>query len=128
MGYQLRRQIEDLFPAACTPAERLVALQIADTAREASRISLIPMALLCARTGLTNEGLRRALQRLSGRGLEFRISHGIGRDGRHVYTKRGEEIEYRVPSVKEFDAIQDVAEGGTRVLPSLNGSHPARPP
>jgi hypothetical protein len=128
VSYKLRREIEDLFPAACTTAERLVALQIADAAREATRISLIPVPLLCARTGLTRDGLRKTLQRLEKRGLQFRVSHGMGSDGRDVYTRRGAEIEYRVPSIGEFLAAHGLAEGGTTVPPSLNGNHAARPP
>jgi hypothetical protein len=119
VGYKLRREIEDLFPGPCTPAERIAALTIADTARESSRVSLIPHAVLCARCGLTPQALKKALQRLSARGLEFRISHGKGRDGRDVYTKPGAEIEYRVPSVDEFGHAYKTLNGGTPVPPCL---------
>lgn len=124
VGYQLRREIEDLFPAGTTPAERLVALAIADTAREATRVSLITVPVLCARCGLGQDGLKKALQRLSARGLEFRISHGKGKDGRDVYTKPGYEIEYRVPFTGEFLAILPALNAGTTVPPSNSGRPP----
>lgn len=126
--YKLRREIEDLFPERATPAERLVGLEIAEYGRQATRISLMPLPLLCARTGLTPDGVRKALQRLSGRGLEFRISHGKGRDGRDVYTKPGTEIEYRVPSIDEFAHAYGLFNGGTTVPPSPVGNPVDRPP
>ncbi len=120
VGYKLRREIEDLFPGPCTPAERLVGLEIAETANEATRISLMPIELLCSRTGLEPIGIRRALQRLlTVYGLQFRVSKGKGKDGRDVYSARGYPPEYRVPSCDEFLAAHRKVEGGTTVPPSL---------
>jgi hypothetical protein len=131
VGYKLRREIEDLFPGACTPAERLVGLEIAEYGHEATRISLMPIDLLCSRTGMSPDGVKKALQRLLSRGLEFRISHGKGRDGRPVYSKRGAPPEYRVPSADEF-LVAAVLEGGTTVPPSwlaqTNGRVVDKPP
>jgi hypothetical protein len=124
VGYKLRRDIEDLFPPGTTPAERLIALTIADKANEESRISLVRQGDLCAKTGLGIEGLKKALQRLSSRGLEFRRGCGKGRDGREVFTKPGYEIEYRVPSLNEFLAVHPPLNGGTGVPPSINGRPP----
>jgi hypothetical protein len=128
VNYRTREEITDLFPAATTPAERLVGLEIAQFARESTRIALMPNALLRARTGLSQEGLKKALQRLSGRGLEFRIVHGYGKDGRAVYTKPGTEMEYRVPSITEFLAIHGLLDGGTTVPASMNGKPVDKPP
>jgi hypothetical protein len=121
--YQLRREIEDLFPADCTPAERLVALEIAEFGRQDTRISLITLEYLCLRTGLKAEGIKRALQRLDKRGLQFRRSFGNGRDGRPVYRKPGTENEYMVPTAEEFEK----ASGGTTVPPHLLRIKPPRP-
>lgn len=126
--YKLRREIEDLFPERTTPAERLVGLEIAEYGRLATRISLMPQPLLCARTGLTPDGLRKALQRLSDRGLEFRISRGKGRDGRDVYTKPGFSIEFRVPSAAEFAALHPILNGSTPVPPSTVAGPVDKPP
>jgi len=119
VGYKLRREIEDLFPGPCTPAERLVGLEIAESGSETTRISLIPMELLCHRTGLSPAGVNKALQRLlTERGLQFRVSRGKGKDGRDVYSCRGSRPEYRVPSADEFLAAYLHQEGRTTVLPS----------
>lgn len=132
MSYKLRREIEDLFPPRTTPAERLVGLEIAEYGRDATRISLIPISLLCSRTGLSPDGIKKALQRLLSRGLDFRISHGNGSDGRPVYSKRGAPPEYRVPTPDEFLMASLTLEGGTTVPPSwlaeLNGRAVDKPP
>ncbi len=132
MGYKLRREIEDLFPQRSTPAERLVGLEIAEYGHEATRISLIPIDLLCSRTGLSPDGIKKALQRLLSRGLDFRISHGKGSDGRPVYSKRGAPPEYRVPTTDEFLMASLSQEGGTTVPPSwlaqFNGQAVDKPP
>ena len=128
VGYRMRREIQDLLPPACTPAERLVALQIADTARRDSRVSLIRKAELCTLTGLSEDGLKKALQRLLGRGLEFRVSKGKGSDGRPVYARNGEDIEYRVPFPGEFTAAYGPILGGTTVPPNGSGPPVEKPP
>ena len=133
MGYKLRREIEDLFPGACTPAERLVGLEIAEFGSETTRISLIPMDLLCHRTGLSPDGISKTLQRLLVKyGLQFRVSHGKGKDGREVYSCRGSKPEYRVPSADEFLASYLSQEGRTTVRPSwlaqANGRVVDKPP
>jgi hypothetical protein len=128
VGYKLRREIEDLFPAKTTPAERLAGLEIAEYGSETTRISLITLPLLCARCGLEETGIRAVLRRLAGRGLEFRISHGEGRDGRLVYASRGRPPEYRVPAISEFTYAWKLAEGVTTVTPSVNGHLAGKPP
>jgi hypothetical protein len=120
VGYKLRREIEGLFPGPCTPAERIVGLEIADRANESTRISLIGIDELCSLTGLQPIGVRRALQRLlDGYGLQFRVSRGKGKDGRDVYSSRGYPPEYRVPSCDEFLTAHRNLEGGTQIPPSL---------
>lgn len=125
VGYRMRREIEALFPCGTTSGERLAALAIADTARRETRISLATPAELSARTGLSEDGLKKALQRLRKRGLDFRVSHGKGSDGRDVYTIPGSGMEYRVPSTDEFMAASGPFaapfKGGTTVPP--NGRH-----
>lgn len=122
VGYKLRREIRYLFPPTCTPAERLVGLEIADHAKEATRICLIEPDDLLALTGLSADGVSKALQRLLVKyGLQFRVVKEIGRDGRPVYTRRGLHPEYRVPTVDEFANAHDMTEGRTTVRPSLPG-------
>lgn len=128
VGYRIRREIEPLLPPACTPAERLVALKIADTARRDTHVSLVSKAELCALTGLSEDGLKKALQRLLRNGLEFRVSRGKGSDGRPVYARNGEEIEYRVPFPDEFAAAHRLTLGGTTVPPNGTGPPVDKPP
>lgn len=128
VGYKLRREIRDLFPAATTPAERAVALEIADTANENNRISLIEIDVLCARSGLGEDGLRKALQRLANRGLEFRMSRGKGKDGRDMYARNRQDINYRVPFPGEFETASGLILGGTTVPASACGKPVDKPP
>jgi hypothetical protein len=123
VGYKLYREVRDFAPADWTVSERLVAWVIADDARDETRQSFIESALLCARTGLSERGLRGALQRLSERGYEFRVSHGKGSDGREVYAARNHPPDYQVPLIAEIRvagmAVDNHQEGGTDRYPSL---------
>jgi len=120
MGYRLRRQITYLFPPGTTPAERLVGLQIAELARESTRIAVInPATILSDATGLGESGVRDALARLRDqRQLEFRVIIAADSRGRPVYACRGISRQYRVPGDDEFKAAWDVPPGQVRTLPS----------
>jgi hypothetical protein len=99
VGYQLYREILDYAPAAWSSGERLVALVIADDAGELTRRSWIANTLLCQRAGLSQTGVRSALQKLAGRGYEMRVSHGEDALGRPVYAVTGHAVDYLVPPV-----------------------------
>ena len=90
--------------------ERLLALVIADIAYDTTRRTRrpVPRYVLVERTGYTGDSIRRVLQRLAERGFEFRVSHGLGRDGREVFSARGHAIDYEVPPMPK---------GGMRVPP-----------
>lgn len=105
MGFQLYREVRDFAPADLSQAELTVALMIADDANENSRRSWIPLPLLCQRTRLSPTGLRGALQRLAARGLEFRVIHGYGKDGRPVFAAKGHTVDYEVPDLLKGDAV-----------------------
>lgn len=132
VGYRLRREIRDWFPAGTTPAERLVALEIADDARDETRISLMPQEKLCSRAGISADGLRKVFQRLHNSGLEFRRVRGIGRDGRPVFTKPGCDLEFQVPPADAFRKARglpdDYFSGGTGVPPSGAAGPVDKPP
>jgi hypothetical protein len=108
VGYKLYREIIENAPYDWTTGERLVALAIADDARDTTRRSWIPLYELCARTGYTPRGVRNVLSRLGRRGFEFRVSHGLGKDGRDVYAARSHAVDYLVPAMPK---------GGTRMPP-----------
>jgi hypothetical protein len=102
VGYKLYREVRDFAPADWTAVERLVAWVIADDARDETRRSFIESELIAIRTGLSARGIRAALQRLSERGYEFRVSHGKGSDGREVYAARNHPPDYQVPLIAEI--------------------------
>lgn len=125
VGYRLWREIKPLFPPGTTPAERQVAMLIADDANEHTRIATrLDPKVLCVLAGLEKTGLKAALQRLSGRGLEFRVSFGKGRDGRPVYASGENAPQYRVPSHVEFMAALPILEGEATAPPHKNGKPP----
>ena len=120
MGYRLRREIEYLFPPGTTPAERLVALKIAELARNTTRRAIInPVTILWDATGLGESGVRDALARLRDkRSLEFRVIIASDSGGRPVYACRGIRPQFRVPSEDEFKAAWQLPAGTARALPS----------
>ncbi len=97
MGYLLYREVLAFAPADWTPAEMVVALVIADDARDETRVSTLPRAELCRRARLRPDSVRHVLQRLARSGYEFRVGHGPGRDGREVRAARGHATDFRVP-------------------------------
>jgi hypothetical protein len=112
VGFKLYREVRDFAPADWSQSEFVVALMIADDASDTTRRSWIPLPLLCARTRLTERGLRAALHRLAAGGHEFRVSHGYGRDGRPVFAAKGHAVDYLIP---------DMLKGGTLMPPIVAG-------
>jgi biotin operon repressor len=127
VGYELYRQIRDLAPPGWTSGERLVAWVIADDANEETRRSFIALDELARRCGMSERGVRKALEKLAERGYEFRVSLGKGKDGRDVYSVRGMAPQYAVPDAFQlmihaagtaFGLVGNHSEGGTTVPPS----------
>lgn len=124
MGYLLYREVRDFAPADLSQAELVVALMIADDANEHTRRSWIALELLCARARLKPTGVRGALQRLAARGLEFRVIHGYGKDGRPVFAAKGHAVDYLVPDMLKGDTltspypVDNPPKGDTTVSPS----------
>jgi hypothetical protein len=116
MGYELYRMIRDGHPHTWTSAMVLVALVIADDARDPGQgapedggWSAIPMCGcwrggewrdgITERTGMSKRGISRALTRLSRAGYEMREPIGTGRDGRPFFATPGRVPHYRVPQL-----------------------------
>ncbi len=76
-----------------------MALVIADDARDQNRVSWITLPLLCARARLKPSSVRAALAKLASRGLEFRVPHGYGKDGRPVFATKNHAVDYAVPDL-----------------------------
>ena len=134
MGFHLYREVRDFAPADLSQAELTVALMIADDANDHSRRSWIPLPLLCQRTRLSPTGVRGALQRLAARGLEFRVIHGYGKDGRAVFAAKGHAVDYEIPDLLKGDTVtspkpvDNPAEGDTVTSPSLSQRRHGRAP
>lgn len=99
MGYQLRRDLREALGPGITGLQRAVALEIADDAREDTRISWVTLDDLARWTGAKDTAVvRNALKRLAAAGWEFRIPIGIAKkDGRVMYAKPGIRMTFRVP-------------------------------
>lgn len=99
MGYKLRRDLREALGPDITGLQRAVALEIADDAKEETRISWVTLDDLARWTGAKDTAVvRNALKRLAAAGWEFRIPIGVAKkDGRVMYAKPGIRMTFRVP-------------------------------
>jgi len=116
MGSELYRMIRDGAPPGWTVTMRLVAMVIADDARDPSQgvpgdgggpWSAIPVRGcwrggkwrdgITDRTGLSMHTVSRALAELAAAGYEMREQIATGKDGRPVFAARGHAVRFRVP-------------------------------
>jgi hypothetical protein len=100
MGRDLRRYLADRLPAEVPPAQRSVALEIADLAHDATGIAYGAdlLSVVARRAGLADEkSVRNALTGLAKRGLEMRVAQGLSNTGQPVYAYKGRQTTYRVP-------------------------------
>jgi hypothetical protein len=119
VGYKLFREVIDFAPADLTSGELVVALVIADDANDRARKSWIPLPLLCARARLKPSAVRAALAKLAARGMEFRVIHGYGTDGRPVFAVKGRKLDFVVP---------DMLQGASGLAPKpVDNPAPAQP-
>ena len=127
MGYKLYREIRDMAPDDWSSGELVVALMIADDARDDTRSSWIPLPLLCQRTRLQPSSVRSALAKLAARGFEFRVIHGYGKDGRPVFAAKGHAVDYEVPDMVKGAAQLAPIDLGGPVDNSAIGASPVAP-
>jgi hypothetical protein len=109
VGHDLYREVRDYAPRDLSQGELTVAWIIADDANDHTRRSWIANELLCHYARMGPTGVRAALQRLAGRGLEFRMPKGTGKDGRPVFAAKGSSVDYYVPTVADMLAIADTS-------------------
>jgi len=127
VGYKLYREVRDFAPADLTSGELVVAMMIADDARDSSRRSWISNAELCYQSRLTPSAVRAALAKLAARGYEFRIPRGIGKDGRPVFAAKGHAADYIVPDFLKGATtlaplpVDNPREGATAQAPMARG-------
>jgi hypothetical protein len=118
MGYELRRRLREVLGPDIAGLQRAVALEIADDARDETRMSMASLDDLARWTAAKDAGvIRNALKRLAGAGWEFRVPLGIGKDGRLLYAVPGKRLTFRVPDF----------EGGAGALPYAPKGEPRLP-
>lgn len=99
MGYELRRALRVALGPKITGLQRAVALEIADDARDDTRLSYATLEDLVVWTGAKDANVvRNALKRLAVEGWEFRVPLGVGKDGRTLYAVPGKRITFKVPA------------------------------
>lgn len=125
MGYHLRRQLREALGPDITGLQRAVALEIADDAKEETRISWATLEDLARWTGAKDSAvIRNALKRLAAAGWEFRIPIGVAKkDGRVMYAKPGIRMTFRVP---DFEEVATAPPMGVATAPPI-GVAPAPP-
>jgi hypothetical protein len=106
-----------------TVAERYILAAIAEQANGKTRQAWQETApgkrrwVLAERVGLSETGLRSALQRLAKRGLECRVPLGTDAKGRAFYAVHGRQTTYQVP-------ILPGAKGDVQASPSESVNEP----
>lgn len=141
MGYDLRRWLADRLPDGLSSGERLVALEIADQAREDSRIAYGPkfMETVVRRTGLSSwKQVGKVLGKLAAAGIELRqpILDADGspiRDkaGRTMFACSGHQTTFRVPTESECPALKVPRRGelqASESSPAEGGNPPGSSP
>ncbi len=116
MGYKLRRWLADRLPDGLSSGERLVALEIADQAREDTRLAYGPKVTetVLRRTGLSSwKQVGKVLGKLAAAGIELRqpVTDADGapvRDkaGRILFACAGHQTTFRIPGEGECPALK----------------------
>lgn len=138
MGYELRRWLADRLPAGLSSGERLVALEIADRAREDTRRAYGTdlLDIVVRRTGLADQKqLGKVLGKLAANGVELRVP--VRKDGqvvtdsrgRALYACKGHALEFRIPTNAECPALLLLPqEGDLQSSPEQGTNEPKAPP
>lgn len=128
MGYQLRRALREALPQEINGLQRAVALEIADDARDETRLSYAQLEDLRRWTAAKDTNvIRNALKRLAVSGWEFRVPIGKGKDGRIIYAKPGVRLTFRVPDLEGVAVATPSDEGGAEATPEENKGEPTLP-
>jgi hypothetical protein len=100
MGWMLRRWLADRLPDGLSSGERLVALELADSAHDRTRLAYGSGLLdaVARRAGLADgKQVGAVLGKLARHGLELRVPIGEDKRGRPVYSHPGRATTYRIP-------------------------------
>ncbi|MDE0778925.1 MAG: hypothetical protein OSB43_21800 [Nocardioides sp.] len=105
MGVRLMVEVLEHAPAGLGPAERLMLIALAEKASDETRRVLWPRgsnprAILRARLGMSDDGLRKVFGRLARASLDPRVSIATDSRGRPVYAFEGTATEYLIPFLR----------------------------
>lgn len=131
MAISLVVEVLDHAPRELTQAELVVLVVLAEQAREATRECWPGMELICHRSRLQEDSVRKVFQRLAARGLEVRVPVGKSKSGQPIYAHHGTRTLYRIPRfappTQNSQPVDD-AEAGTPVPPSTAEAGTVIPP
>ena len=132
MGYKLRRSLRLALGPEVAGLQRAVALEIADDARDETRLSWAALEDIAIWTAAKDVNVvRNALKRLAVVGWEFRVPMGTGKDGRILYAVPGRRLTFRVPDFEEVAPAtpltpEGVAGAHSEGAPARSQGAPAR--
>ncbi len=119
MGIRLIKEVLEHAPPDLTSGERLLLLVLAEDANDISRKGWPGMETVTRRSGLSERGVRKTLERLAERGYELRVAVGTDKNGKTVFACRGHATVYLFPAFAPSDGGTPVPalkeKGGTGV-------------
>jgi len=124
-------EVLDHAPRGLTQAELVVLVVLAEQAREETRECWPGMELICRRSRLQEDSVRKVFQRLAARGLELRVPVGKSKSGQPIYAHHGTRTLYRIPRFAPPTGTgqsADTADAGTLVPPSTAEAGAVIPP
>lgn len=131
MAISLVVEVLDHAPRELTQAELVVLVVLAEQAREDTRECWPGMELICHRSRLQEDSVRKVLQRLAARGLEVRVPVSKSKSGRPINAHHGARTLYRIPRFApptQSSQPVNAAEAGTMVPPSAVEAGAVIPP
>jgi hypothetical protein len=109
MAWQLVKEVLDGAPADLGPSERLVLVALAEWADVDERLCWRTAGELAARVGVSENGLRKVMQRLARCNLDPRVPIAFDAKGAPVFAYKGRSSTFRIPFLTAYRN----PEGGT---------------
>ena len=114
MAWQLVKEVLDGAPPQLGPSGRLVLVALAEWADAEERVCWRTSGELAARVGVTENGLRKVMQRLAKCNLDPRLLIAFSESGSPVFAHKGRATTFRLPFMTQWIDL----EAGTSVPPS----------
>jgi hypothetical protein len=109
VAWQLVKEVFEGAPPELGPAERLVLVALAEWADAEERLCWRTAGELAARVGVSENGLRKVMQRLARCNLDPRVPIQFGASGAPVFAHKGRATTFRLPFLTAYRN----PEGGT---------------